>query len=58
MFNHWVVLKPTAQVSGICLLVALRSPRIVLSVMVHLPWEGHFGLILFMTIRSWSWYDC
>jgi hypothetical protein len=26
--------------------------------MVHLPWEGHFGLILFMTIRSWSWYDC
>ena len=57
-FKHWVVWKPTARVSGIYLLADLLSPPIVLNAMAHLLWEGHFGLILFMTIHSWSWYAC
>jgi hypothetical protein len=44
------------QVSDFYPHVDLLSPQIVPSAMVHLRWEGHFGLIPSTIIPSWSWY--
>ena len=44
------------QALNFYLLVDLLSPRIVLNAIVHLRWEGLFGLIPCTTIPSWNWY--